>query len=276
MTKNELAEKIVLAMRAAGYRVDEGAGELNIVYVEGMSADGDPNRNEPNEFNDLRVVIRFTAGKPEIAGLWEATTEPSRRWTQNPMNPKGAARIAFGQYTAWQVGVHHNDHEALVQTAPVTVYRDYNRDYKREGDEQDTGLFGINQHWGYDLPHDDLGNSSAGCLVGRTRNGHRAFMAMVKTDPRYVADRRYRFTATIMPAGTVLSARPAQPPAAAPTAPRTAPRTAAKDGGVIAAVLAVVGGAVQWLADNPWLTAASLAVGLVAAAVLIGWWRSRH
>ena len=100
------------------------------------------------------------------------------------MNPKGAARIAFNQYKAWSVGTHRasspQGHEALVQTAPVAVYRDLNKDFKRPGDRVDTGLFGINQHWGYDAPMGDLGTTSAGCLVGRTKNGHRQFMALVK------------------------------------------------------------------------------------------------
>ena len=99
-TEDELASKIIDAMRARRYQIDSDEGHLNIVYVEGMNVDGTANDNAPNQFNDLRAVIRFVGGKPVIAGAWEGTTEPSRRWTQDPMNPKGAARIAFGQYTA--------------------------------------------------------------------------------------------------------------------------------------------------------------------------------
>jgi lysozyme family protein len=112
---DDLAARIIAAMEARGHRVDKGPGELNIVYVEGMNPDGSVNDNKPNVFNDLRTVIRFDSGVPRIVGAWEGTTEPSRRWTVNPMNPGGAARIAFGQYRAWQLGTHH-DHEALVQT----------------------------------------------------------------------------------------------------------------------------------------------------------------
>jgi hypothetical protein len=119
------------------------------------------------------------------------------------MNPGGAARIKFGQYNSWTVGMHHT-HEALVQVEPVTVYRDLNKDYKREGDKEDTGLFGINQHWGYDLPINDLNNSSAGCLVGRTTTGHKQFMALIKSDKRYLADKEgHRFPTIIMPAADV-------------------------------------------------------------------------
>jgi hypothetical protein len=169
-----------------------------------MGPDGAVNDDAPNRFNDARFVIRFVEDKPVIAGAWDATTEPGKYWTENRMNPKGAARIAFGQYRAWQVGIHNSHHEALVQTGgPVTVHRDDNEDYIRPGDKTDTGYFGINLHHGYDLPRDDLGRSSAGCLVGRTVAGHQDFMRLVKSDPRYLADRHFVFTATILPADGV-------------------------------------------------------------------------
>src|SRR4051812_19128244 len=187
-----LAGAIVRAMQARKYVLATGKGETNIVYIEGLNPDGTPNKNEPNKFNDLRCVLR----DGEVVGAWEGTTEPSKRWTESPMNPAGAARIKFGQYTAWQVGVHHGSHEALVQTGgEVTVCRDANKDYKRDGDTLDTGYFGINQHWGYDLPVNDLGTSSAGCLVGRTTAGPKEFMTIVKADPRHVADFKFVFSA---------------------------------------------------------------------------------
>jgi hypothetical protein len=202
---DDLAGRIVRAMLARGHFLARHPECLNIVYVEGLDPDGTPNDNAPNQFNDLRCLIRIVDGVPRLAGAWEATTEPSRRWTLAPLNPKGAARIAFGQYKSWAVGMHHT-HEALVQVDDVTVFRDANKDYKRDGDAPDTGLFGINQHWGYDLPHDDLGNSSAGCLVGRSTAGHREFMRLVKSDRRYlVSDGAYRFLTTIMPAAALPS-----------------------------------------------------------------------
>jgi len=200
----DLAGRIVAAMRKRGFKVDDVPGNPNVVYVEGMGPDGTKNDNTPNQFNDARFVIMFGQdGRPKIAGAWEATTEPGRYWTENPMNSKGAARIKFGQYTAWQVGMHHT-HEALVQTGGnVTVCRDLNEDYKREGDKEDTGQFGINQHWGYDFPKNDLGQSSAGCLVGRMKTGHQQFMALMKSDPRYKANSRFVFTAAVLPASEV-------------------------------------------------------------------------
>ena len=201
---SDLAHLVVAAMERKWYQVDRGPGELNIVYVEGMNPDGTPNADEANKWNDLRLVIRFEGGVPKIVGEWPATTEPGRYWTENPMSPLGAARIEFGQYKSWQVGMHRNNHEALVQTGgEVTVCRDLNKDGQRTGDKRQTGEFGINQHWGYDLP--EVEKASAGCLVGQSKDGHRQFMALVKSDPRYQANRKHVFAAAILPESEVLT-----------------------------------------------------------------------
>jgi hypothetical protein len=197
----DLAAAIVVAMRRKGYVLDTQPGEINIVYVEGLNEDGTVNDDAADKWNDLRVVIGFEGDKPVILGKWRATTEPGRYYTDNPVNPKGAARIEFGQYQAWRVGMHRGDHEALVQRGKVTVCRDLNKDMIRTGDARDIGdNFGINQHGpsGTDEAPDNVGKFSAGCLVGKTMAGHRAFMAIVKADPRFVADPEYLFRTAIL------------------------------------------------------------------------------
>jgi hypothetical protein len=94
-------------------------------------------------------------------------------------------------------------HEALVQTLPIKVHRDLGEDFERTGDATFVGLFGINQHWGFDLPKTDIRSASAGCLVGRTKKDHRDFMALLKADPRYEASRGYRFMAAVIPAAAL-------------------------------------------------------------------------
>jgi hypothetical protein len=164
-----LAGRIVRATQAAGHWLNRHPDCVNIVYVEGMDEDGTPNVDAPNVF-----------------------------------------RIAFGQYKAWSVGTHMagrpSAHEALVQTVPIRVHRDLNQDFERNDDQVFEGLFGVNQHWGFDLPKADIGRASAGCLVGRTKAGHRAFMALCKADPRFAANNGYRFLTTVLPAGDVPAA----------------------------------------------------------------------
>ena len=199
---SDLASRIVKYMQTKGYQIFQGIRQYNIVYIEGMNADGNLNSDPPNYFNDRRMVIQIVDGVPAIIGNWESTTEPGFRYTDRPMNPSiGAARIKFGQYKAWQVGIHGTTdrHEALLQTgAEITVHRDLNKDYQRAGDKTDTGYFGINQHWGYDLPHNNVYYASAGCLVGRMRQGHREFMSLIKKDRRYQLNDRYIFYTTVI------------------------------------------------------------------------------
>ncbi len=204
-------DKVITYMEMKNYFISKHPDCFNIIYLEGANTDGALNSDLPNMFNDVRILFKIgNDGRPVFdEWIWEATTEPGKYWTENPMNPKGAARIAFDQYKAWRVGTHRagttRAHEALVQIAPVTVFRDLNKDYKRPGDKPDSGLFGINQHWGYDASESNLGRSSAGCLVGRSTSGHKDFMKLVKKDARFMANRGYRFMTAILPANEVFN-----------------------------------------------------------------------
>jgi hypothetical protein len=200
----DLAGRIIKYMQLKDYWIARPPGYLNIVYVEGMNTDGALNKDKPNEWNDLRLVIQIKNGKPVIVGSWDATTEPGFFFTFHPMNPAGAARIAFGQYKAWRVGTHtakkKSAHEALVQCDVITVHRDFNKDMKRTEDKTDVGSgFAVNQHQGFNMPPGNIGKGSAGCLVGRTNKGHQEFMALAKTDPRYKeASHGYKFMTTVI------------------------------------------------------------------------------
>lgn len=199
---SDLASRVVRYMLKKGYQVFSGSHEYTIFYVEGMNLDGSLNADNPNEFNDLRGVLDlYKRRKPRLIDAWEGTTEPGFKYTYKPMNSAGAARIAFGQYKAWRVGTHGNSepHEALVQAAPVKVHRDANKDFVRRGDRIEEGLFGINQHWGYDYPKNDIGFASAGCLVGRLRAGHREFMRLIKQDRRFQLNPGYLFVTAVLP-----------------------------------------------------------------------------
>lgn len=222
---DRLAARVIAAMERSKYPIDRALGCVNIIYVEGLNPDGTRNDDAPNQWNDLRLVITFDSlGTPHIQGSWRATTEPGKYYTDNPLNAGGAARIEFGSYTAWQVGTHRagtaGAHEALVQTGgKVTVCRDLNKDGLRVGDRRETGMFGINQHWGYDLPV--VGQASAGCLVGQSRDGHREFMRVVKSDPRYIADPGFIFPTAILRETDVLAVGSGSTETAKSEAPRS-------------------------------------------------------
>lgn len=202
----DLGSKLVRFMQSKGQFVARLPGFVTIVYIEGANADGSPNPDRFNQFNDRRIILRRDgAGRPEVLLNVLATTEPGKPATDNPPNPAGAARIAFDQYKAWRVGFHKANespparHEALVQVGTITVFRDKNKDGKRTGDKTFTGDgFGINQHNGHDNPVDLVGRTSAGCLVGRSVEEHKTFMKIVKTDPRFMATHGYVYLTAVL------------------------------------------------------------------------------
>lgn len=206
-----LAKRLLRYMRAKGYEIFTGPGELNIVYVEGMNPDGGQNVDAPDVWNDLRCVIDFAGDEPRLLIAHVATTEPGRAATfsTGAKSRGGVARIAFGQYTAWRMGFHNvrkngKNHPALVQVMPLPVHRDKNRDMKRTGDNIHIGYFGINQHStrpGY--TGGNVGTWSEGCLVGLLWDQHLEFIALCRTDPRFVADKDFVFTSAVLPGNEV-------------------------------------------------------------------------
>lgn len=202
-----LAQRIVEYMARKGYSLARGRSEVNIVYIEGADADGRPNADRLDGWNDRRIVVVFEGGKPVIVHNAEATTEPGLAATNSAGAARrgGVARVQFGQFAVWQVGYHNERrngrlHPALVQRRPLKVHRDANRDGKRTGDALDFAS-GINQHSTRPnvLPA-RVDNWSEGCLVGRSWIEHEQFMALVKADPRYKADAGYFFHTAIIPA----------------------------------------------------------------------------
>lgn len=194
----DLASKIVRYMLAQGFWVPVGERAYTIAYLEGVESTGVPNLDEPNEWNDRRVVLEILDDLvPRTVGNWIATTEPGTYYTNNPLNPRGCARIAFGQYKAWVQGYHgRQQYPALEQAAPVKVYRDGNADFIRTGDFLDEGLFGINQHHGWNCPV--IEENSAGCLVGQSVAGHQDFIKLLKGDRRYQANVNYLYYTAIL------------------------------------------------------------------------------
>ncbi|MGC9528395.1 MAG: SH3 domain-containing protein [Limnospira sp.] len=202
--ERSFADQIVEYMQRQNYTLDREPGYGNIVAIEGVDPDGSPNRDAANQFNDVLSILVFESGLPKLIYCDRATTEPGYYYTQYPVNPRGAARIEFGQYQAWKVGTHKagtaSEHEALVQRGgTITVRRDGNQDGIRTGDPSDTGYFGINIHGGWDASIYDIGLTSAGCIVTPKMSDHRKFMQLVKQDPRYRRNQNYVFRATIIP-----------------------------------------------------------------------------
>lgn len=128
------------------YTVDELKAEFKkhgydwpVFHLVGIRS----NANLKNQFDDMIAVIE----KDSIT-WYTCTTNPGTHWLQNLLNPKGAALLKPAQYhDTWQIGMHQGKYEALTQCAPVTVFRDGNKnDVAEESGTTETGIFGINIH----------------------------------------------------------------------------------------------------------------------------------
>lgn len=201
---NSYPSRVVRYMQSKRYFVSAGNRRFNIVMIEAIDPDtGELAEDRPNEFCDARLLLEIPfSGIPRIVGVWEATCKAGYHYVDNPMNEKGTARCDRSQFKAWQLGLHgnHDPHEALVQVLPVKVHRYDGREnyYNETNGTIDEGLFGIDFHWGYNYPKTDIEYASAGCLVGRTIEGHKNCMRIIKSDRRLEVDNEYIFYITII------------------------------------------------------------------------------
>ena len=119
--------------------------------------------NLPNQFDDLIGVINN-----DVITWFTCTTNPGTHWLKNLLNLKGAALLKPGQYVdSWKLGLHQGKYEAFVQSKPITVFRDGDKDdIAEETSITETGYFGINIHRANDkLISKIIDKWSAGCQV---------------------------------------------------------------------------------------------------------------
>ncbi len=94
-----------------------------------------------------------------------ASVDPGATYTRDPENPAGCAHLCNGSYL-YEFG-DHKGHAALVEAAPVRIWRDGLRSGIQDArDRVETGVFGIHIHSGGPGPH--VGPWSAGCQVLRS------------------------------------------------------------------------------------------------------------
>lgn len=130
-----------------------------------LKIDGDFGANSEFAMNSYRETVGALRMKSYVN-----TTDPGTYYLLNPMSKLGSAVLKPGQYVnSYSIGFHQgkSDHKALVQTGPVTVYRDNDKDSIAEAVEKtETGLFGINLHGGNkNATTMKIGKWSAGCNV---------------------------------------------------------------------------------------------------------------
>lgn len=122
---------------------DKGEYNLNIIGVRHKGS------KVSNHFDDCLVVIYNTQTENNVKRVFGCTTLPGKKAMEHPMEIKGTAILKEGQYRgAYKIGYHKGKYKALVQSKPITVYRDGNKDDKFDLNPLsiDKGVFGINIH----------------------------------------------------------------------------------------------------------------------------------
>ncbi len=137
-------DQILSTMGKLGYKVYDNDSKPYNLNIIGLRTED----TTPNTFNDWEYFLW------KYSGSWEGvkfriTTDPGLYYLKNPMNQVGTAIVKPGQYPGmWAPGLHQGKYPALVQVAPCTVIRDFNRDNYLDynSGREETGKFGINNH----------------------------------------------------------------------------------------------------------------------------------
>lgn len=148
------------------------------------------NLNQTSDsFNDV-LGIAYYVGTKSVLILCSGTTDPGKSELTNPSfiaaQQEGTAIVKEGQYRrAYKYGYHgigNWRHKALIQVAPITIYRDRNGDTTLDIGKEvktTTGLYGINIHgstlWD-NTELKEIGRYSAGCQVFNKANEYKQFM----------------------------------------------------------------------------------------------------
>lgn len=164
---------ILEASRRLGYTFSIDPRRVNVVGIRSSS-------DASNKFDDFVGVLLNDRGGFWNLRLFRGTTDPGLYYLANPMNVSGTAIVVPGQYrNSHKIGKHQGKYSALVQAAPLRVWRDANRDEKYDhASEQDAENAGINIHRASE-DHDStvVDKWSAGCQVIANPFDFELFMA---------------------------------------------------------------------------------------------------
>lgn len=167
---------IISRMEKKAYKVfkhDYKAYNLNLIGIRSQS-------REANTFDDFIGYFYRYEGQWQFK-LYKATTDPGLYYLNQPLNKKGTAILKANQYrSAFTLGLHRGRYKALKQMAPLTVYRDSNRDELLDcRGKEETGLFGINIHRASAYRESQLVNRwSAGCQLIANPGDYNEFISL--------------------------------------------------------------------------------------------------
>lgn len=154
--------KLIILLRRSGFEIYRKPFQLNIIGIRNTETTSD-------KFDDELHVLFKNDKNRWIHVKYTITTDPGTYWLNHPMQVDGTAILKQGQYiNAYRIGLHKGQYKALVQSKPLTVIRDYDRNAVLDfnNGKESKGLFGVNIHrasiYGKTKK---VGKWSAGCQV---------------------------------------------------------------------------------------------------------------
>ena len=106
-------------------------GVAYVVGIRGCDSNLKPKVNTIDKWNDVCGVLYIQKNQvARFIGPYKATTDSGKYYTDNPLNPNGAANVPSNSYNrdVWVRGRHRNQSNCLIQTgAPIILSRDLNR-----------------------------------------------------------------------------------------------------------------------------------------------------
>lgn len=152
---------IIAAYERMGYKLySDGDYNLNLFAIRTAE-------NKADTFNDC-IGVLFKISGNWILKKYDGTTDPGSYYRLHPMSSRGTAILAPGQHrNAFKLGYHQGKYKALVQNAPLPLYRDNDKDIYIDTDGVARyEIAGINLHRANANYKSKLNERwSAGCLT---------------------------------------------------------------------------------------------------------------
>jgi hypothetical protein len=170
-------DTIIFQAKSQWYSFDERPYKLNVIGIR------NPKNTSPEKFEDEIAYFYYDENGNINGKVVPATTSPSVYYLENPIVSGGSAILKQGQYKdAYSIGLHRGLYEALVQSKPVTIIRDADRNkYINFFAPTTTGLYGINIHRASVKNNVTyIGQDSAGCQTFQNISDFDDMMKMAK------------------------------------------------------------------------------------------------
>jgi hypothetical protein len=186
-------QELISKLEELGHKIYRNPFELNIVFIR-------TNERFTNKFDDEAYWFWWNDRNEIGFKIARCTTKAGFYYVTNFLNKEGTAILKEVQYLdSYKKGLHNGQYSALIQSKPISVWRDKDGDIEIDIDKEAIGYFGINVHRANkDRESLIVNNWSAACMVFSNPIMFKSFMRAV--DQQLDLTKRTLFSPTILKA----------------------------------------------------------------------------